>query len=114
MARSISQRFPSRSPTVGLTCASAIRTAAMRPAYPESRTDGYGLHLDARRVTMVRMRTTIDLPEDLHRIATAIARDTGSTLSEAVALLMRRAFEPKGQPYVTVSTRTRLPVLHLC
>src|SRR5436309_572443 len=33
MARSISQRFPSRSPTVGLTCASAIRTAAMPPAY---------------------------------------------------------------------------------
>jgi hypothetical protein len=59
------------------------------------------------------MRTTIDLPDDLHRIATAIARDTGSTLSEAVALMMRRGFEPDGKPYVTISTRTGLPVLHL-
>ena len=62
---------------------------------------------------MDRMRTTIDLPEDLHRIATAIARDTGATLSEAVALLMRRGFEPERNPYFTISPRTGLPVLHL-
>jgi len=62
---------------------------------------------------MIGMRTTIDLPEDLHRIAAAIARDTGSTLSEAVALLMRRAIEPKGPAYVTTSPRTGLKVLHL-
>ncbi len=36
------------------------------------------------------MRTTIDLPEDLHQIALALARDTGRSLSQAVALLMRR------------------------
>lgn len=36
------------------------------------------------------MRTTIDLPEDLHRIATAIARDTGRSLSQTVAELLRR------------------------
>lgn len=36
------------------------------------------------------MRTTIDLPEDLHRIATAIARDTGRSLSRTVAELLRR------------------------
>jgi hypothetical protein len=58
------------------------------------------------------MRTTIDLPEDLHRIATAIARDQRSTLSEAVALLMRRAIEPKEPPYITISPLTGLPVLH--
>ena len=59
------------------------------------------------------MRTTIDLPEDLHRIAMAIARDKNSTLSEAVALLMRRAIEPKGPAYITVSPLTGLKVLHL-
>lgn len=37
------------------------------------------------------MRTTIDLPEDLHRIAVSLARDTGQTLSQTVATLLRRA-----------------------
>jgi hypothetical protein len=36
------------------------------------------------------VRTTIDLPEDLHRIARSIAGDENVTLSEAVARLMRR------------------------
>lgn len=36
------------------------------------------------------MRTTIDLPEDLHRQAKAIARDRSWTLSETVAWLMRK------------------------
>jgi hypothetical protein len=38
----------------------------------------------------IPMRTTIDLPTDLHRQAKAIARDRDWTLSEAVAWLMRR------------------------
>jgi Arc/MetJ family transcription regulator len=37
------------------------------------------------------VRTTIDLPDDLHRQAMSIARDTSRTLSETVADLMRRA-----------------------
>lgn len=36
------------------------------------------------------MRTTIDLPDDLHRIAAAIARETGRSLSQTVAELLRR------------------------
>jgi len=36
------------------------------------------------------MRTTVDLPEDLHAAAVAIARDTHRTLSETIANLMRR------------------------
>lgn len=36
------------------------------------------------------MRTTIDLPEPLHRIASSLARDQGITLSEAVARLIER------------------------
>ena len=36
------------------------------------------------------MRTTIDLPDDLHRVAKALAHDRRQTLSEAVAEIMRR------------------------
>ena len=36
------------------------------------------------------VRTTIDLPDDLHKQAQAIARDTHRTLSETVADLVRR------------------------
>lgn len=61
------------------------------------------------------MRTTIDLPEDLHRIATSIARDTGRTLSETVAEIMRRGLgQGEGGPVRRyISPRTGLPVVHL-
>ena len=36
------------------------------------------------------MRTTIDLPEDLHRLAKEIAHDKSCTFSQAVSWLMRR------------------------
>lgn len=62
------------------------------------------------------MRTTIDLPEDLHRQALAIARDTARTLSETVAMLIRRGLgEPRavGQTEMSRSARTGLPVIRL-
>ena len=37
-----------------------------------------------------QMRTTVDLPEDLHRIAASLARDTDRSLSQVVEYLMRR------------------------
>jgi len=59
------------------------------------------------------MRTTLDIPDDLHAQAVAIARDTHQTLSQAVALLMRRGLG-SGQPgEVAASGRTGLPVVHL-
>lgn len=42
------------------------------------------LHYDAV------MRTTIDLPDDLHQAAKSLAHDRRQTLSEAVAEIMRR------------------------
>ena len=39
------------------------------------------------------MRTTIDLPDNLHRIATGLARHTGRSLSQAVAELIERGLE---------------------
>ncbi|HXP19769.1 MAG TPA: hypothetical protein VN840_09010 [Streptosporangiaceae bacterium] len=62
------------------------------------------------------MRTTIDLPEDLHRQALAIARDTARTLSDTVAILIRRGLGQAGVPGqagLSRSDRTGLPVLRL-
>lgn len=59
------------------------------------------------------MRTTIDLPEDLHRRALAIARDTSRTLSETVADLMRRGLGEGRPAEISRSPRTGLPVVRL-
>jgi hypothetical protein len=59
------------------------------------------------------MRTTIDLPEDVHRTALAIARDTHRTLSETVADLVRRGLGNGTGAPVSVSRRTGLPVVRL-
>ncbi|GAB3590438.1 antitoxin VapB29 [Angustibacter peucedani] len=39
------------------------------------------------------MRTTIDLPDDLHRAARAIAHDRHQSLSSVVAEIMRRGLQ---------------------
>lgn len=59
------------------------------------------------------VRTTIDLPEDLHRQAMSIARDTSRTLSETVADLMRRGLGQGRTPEISRSARTGLPVVRL-
>lgn len=55
------------------------------------------------------MRTTIDLPDDLHKQALAIARDTRRTLSETVADLIRRGLSAKRSPAPSNDPRTGLP-----
>jgi hypothetical protein len=42
------------------------------------------------------MRTTIDLPPDLHAIAASLARHSGRSLSQTVADLLRRALGMDG------------------
>ncbi|MGH3854124.1 MAG: antitoxin [Pseudonocardiaceae bacterium] len=59
------------------------------------------------------MRTTIDLPDDLHRIAMSLARDTGQTLSQAVATLLRRALERPSPLECYTDTQTGFPVIRL-
>jgi hypothetical protein len=59
------------------------------------------------------MRTTIDLPEDLHKQAIAIARDTSRTLSDTVADLIRRGLGQGRAAKLSRSARTGLPVIHL-
>jgi hypothetical protein len=59
------------------------------------------------------MRTTIDIPDDLHRQALSIARDTSRTLSEIVAELMRRGLGQGKPSQVSRNPRTGLPVVSL-
>ena len=59
------------------------------------------------------MRTTIDLPEDVHRLASAIARDSGASLSETVTRLLRAVLASPGPVKVTTSARTGLRVASL-
>ena len=59
------------------------------------------------------MRITIDLPDELHRQALSIARDTSRTLSETVADLMRRGLGEGKCSQTSQSPRTGLPVVTL-
>lgn len=58
---------------------------------------------------MYAVRTTIDLPPDLHDAARSIARDRGTTLSEAVAELIRRGLGRSGTVEYQRSASTGLP-----
>lgn len=57
------------------------------------------------------MRTTIDIPDDLHKQAQAIARDTHRTLSETVVELMKRGLGSGAPAHLSTDSRTGLPVL---
>ncbi len=59
------------------------------------------------------VRTTIDLPDDLHRQAQAIARDTRRSLSETVADLVRRGLGPGRATELSTDPRTGLPVVSI-
>jgi predicted transcriptional regulator len=59
------------------------------------------------------MRTTVDIPDDLHARAVAIARDTHQSLSQTIAELLRRGLSSGDPGEITTSTRTGLPVTHL-
>ena len=60
------------------------------------------LHYDAD------VRTTIDLPADLHAAARSLARDRGVTMSQAVAELLRRGLGQAGSVEFGRSTTTGL------
>ena len=60
------------------------------------------------------MRTTIDIPDNLHRIAMGLARHTGRSLSQAVTELIQRGLEPRpasaGAAAFSLHAGTGLPV----
>ena len=59
------------------------------------------------------MRTTLDIPDDLHAQAAAIARDTHRSLSQTVAGLIRRGLNSGSAGEIARSARTGLPVARL-
>lgn len=60
------------------------------------------------------MRTTVDLPDDLHQQAMSIARDTSRSFSETVADLIRRGLgQGHADAEVSKSALTGLPVISL-
>jgi hypothetical protein len=68
---------------------------------------------------MRRMRTTIDLPPDLHRVVSSIAAHTGRSMNRTVAELIRRGLalaadggQTAGRPAIRIDARTGLPSIH--
>ena len=63
------------------------------------------------------MRTTIELPDDLHRIASSLARHNKRSLGQIVAELMRRGLEvpanrvAESQAVYRIDDETGLPVV---
>jgi predicted transcriptional regulator len=59
------------------------------------------------------MRTTVDIPDDLHRVLTSVARDHNRTLSQTVTDLLRRAVMPTQRSAPRVDPRTGLLVVRV-
>ena len=57
------------------------------------------------------MRTTVDLPEDVHRRAAALARDSGRSLSATLASLVEAALTTDPAGGVEVDDETGLPLI---
>lgn len=51
------------------------------------------------------MRTTVDLPDDLHELARQIAHDTGRSMSDVVVALARAALASSLSPTLDRSRR---------
>ena len=69
------------------------------------------MHHDAMTLIKCGVRTTIDLPDELHERAQAIARDTRRTLSETVADLIRRGLGVSTSSTISTDPMTGLPVV---
>lgn len=59
------------------------------------------------------MRTTIDLPDDLHQLVTAIARDEGKSMSRAITDLLKRMLTPSGETALATDERTGFRVVSI-
>ena len=57
------------------------------------------------------MRTTIDLPEDIHRRLRSVARERRQSLSLTVTTILREALEPGAEPGMRIDPGTGWPVV---
>ena len=59
------------------------------------------------------MRTTVDLPDALHKQLVSIARDSSRSLSQTVTDLIERGLTPEHRQELTRSAATGLPLVTL-
>ncbi len=59
------------------------------------------------------VRTTLDIPDDVHRAITAIARDRSQSMGDVVAALVRQALGTGATVVVRTDDVTGLPVVRL-
>ncbi len=61
------------------------------------------------------MRTTVDLPADLHRRAAALARDRAQSLSRTLAELIRLALDGRsgGDVAIEIDRHTGFPIVRV-
>lgn len=59
------------------------------------------------------MRTTVDLPDDLHQFVRDVANDTRMSLSEVIAQLIRQALGRSGTATLDTSELTGITTLSL-
>lgn len=60
------------------------------------------------------MRTTVNLPDDLHRRIVSVAKDMNKTMSEALVDILRRGLgQPASKLAITVDAETGLPQIEL-
>lgn len=58
------------------------------------------------------MRTTVDLPDDLHTLAREVAHQQRKTLSQVISELVRLGLKP-GDPEPVAATRPGLPAINV-
>jgi hypothetical protein len=62
----------------------------------------------------VEMRTTLDLPDDLHDLLSAVAHDQRRTLSQTASSLLRKALiADDAAPRIDRDPRSGMPVYHV-
>lgn len=59
------------------------------------------------------MRTTVDIPDDLHRIARQLAADEGLSMSEVISRLLRNGLGARSELAFTTDPDTGLPVVEI-
>jgi hypothetical protein len=71
------------------------------------------LHHCISDATLHTVRTTVDLPDDLHRRAVSVARDRNQSLSRTLAELIRIALSSEPSPHVAIDERTGFPIVRV-
>ncbi len=59
------------------------------------------------------MRTTVDLPDDLHAITSAIAHDRHQSLSRTIVELLRKGLETDRPNTVEIDDVTGFPIIRV-